>query len=39
MAVNGVENVIQNKGGKIMNFEIDNKKIEIFYNETGNKKV
>ena len=39
MAVSGVENVVQNKGEKIMNFEIDNKKIEIFYNETENIKI
>lgn len=38
MDVNGVENVRQNKGETIMNIEINNKQIEIFYNKTNNKK-
>ena len=39
MVVSGAENVIQNKGENIMNFEIENKQIEIFYNKTENKKI
>ena len=36
MVVNGVGDAIKNKGEKFTNFEIDNKKIKIFYNETEN---
>ena len=35
MAVSGVEGVIKSKGAELMNFEIDNKKIEIFYCESN----
>lgn len=39
MDVSGVEDVILNQGRKFMDFEIDKKKVEIFYNETTNKRV